>query len=117
MCAQLADARRRGVARVATWNSREAAGVAGAVDWLSEKLIRAAHIRWHEGIRRWHPGHEWILDAGGFGVFNPGINALSIMTAILPAPLLLDAARIDIPEGRSSPIAATMAMQIGRAHV
>src|SRR3546814_2678718 len=39
------------------------------------------------------------------------------MTAILPAPLLLDAARIDIPEGRSSPIAATMAMRSGDAEV
>src|SRR3546814_766693 len=101
----------------ATWHSREAAGVTGARDWLSDKRIRAAHIRWKEDIRRWHPGQEWILDAGGFGVFDPGINALSIMTAILPAPPLLDAARIDIPEGRSSPIAATMAMQSGDAEV
>ena len=39
------------------------------------------------------------------------------MTAILPAPLLLDAAQIDIPDGRSSPIAATMAMRSGDAAV
>ena len=114
----LADhARARGVTLFATWHSREAAGVAGARDWLSDKRIRAAHIRWKEDIRRWHPGQEWILDAGGFGVFDPGINALSIMAAILPAPLLLDAAQIDIPDGRSSPIAATMAMRSGDAEV
>src|SRR3546814_14231220 len=76
----LADhARARGVTLFATWHSREAAGVAGARDWLSDKRIRAAHIRWKEDIRRWHPGQEWILDAGGFGVFDPGINALSIL--------------------------------------
>ncbi len=114
----LADyARARGVTLFATWHSREAAGVGPARDWLSDKRIRAAHIRWKEDIRRWHPGQEWILDAGGFGVFDPGINALSIMAAILPAPLLLDAAQIDIPEGRSSPIAATMAMRSGDAEV
>ena len=114
----LADhARARGVTLFATWHSREAAGVAPARDWLRDKQIRAAHIRWKEDIRRWHPGQEWILDAGGFGVFDPGINALSIMAAILPAPLLLDAAQIDIPEGRSSPIAATMAMRSGDAEV
>ncbi|SBV31553.1 L-arabinose 1-dehydrogenase [uncultured Sphingopyxis sp.] len=110
-------ARARGVTLFATWHSREAAGVAPARDWLRDKRIRAAHIRWKEDIRRWHPGQEWILDAGGFGVFDPGINALSIMTAILPAPLLLDAARIDIPDGRSSPIAATMMMRSGDAAV
>lgn len=114
----LADlARERGVTLFATWHSREAAGVADARAWLSDKHIRTAHIRWKEDIRRWHPGQEWILEAGGFGVFDPGINALSIMTAILPAPLLLDAARIDIPERRSSPIAATMAMRSGDAAV
>ncbi|WP_326914290.1 Gfo/Idh/MocA family protein [Sphingopyxis chilensis] len=114
----LADhARARGVTLFATWHSREAAGVAAARDWLADKQIRTAHIRWKEDIRRWHPGQEWILEAGGFGVFDPGINALSIMTAILPAPLLLDAARIDIPDGRSSPIGATMAMRSGDATV
>lgn len=114
----LADhARTRGVTLFATWHSREAAGVATARDWLRDKEIRAARIRWKEDIRRWHPGQEWILEAGGFGVFDPGINALSIMTAILPAPLLLDSATMDVPEGRSSPTAATMAMRSGSAAV
>lgn len=114
----LADhARARGVTLFATWHSREAAGVATARDWLRDKEIRAARIRWKEDIRRWHPGQEWILEAGGFGVFDPGINALSIMTAILPAPLLLDSATMDVPEGRSSPTAATMAMRSGAAAV
>ncbi|AJA07314.1 L-arabinose 1-dehydrogenase [Sphingopyxis fribergensis] len=110
-------ARTRGVTLFATWHSREAAGVAAARDWLCDKEIRAARIRWKEDIRRWHPGQEWILEAGGFGVFDPGINALSIMTAILPTPLLLDSATMDVPEGRSSPIAATMAMRSGEAAV
>src|SRR3546814_20550411 len=80
ICALADHARARGVTLFATGHSREAAGVAGARDWLSGKRIRAAHIRWKEDIRRWHPGQEWILDAGGFGVFDPGINALSILT-------------------------------------
>ncbi len=110
-------ARTRGVTLFTTWHSREATGVAAARDWLCDKEIRAARIRWKEDIRRWHPGQEWILEAGGFGVFDPGINALSIMTAVLPAPLLLDSATMDVPEGRSSPIAATMAMRSGEAAV
>ncbi|WP_439569594.1 Gfo/Idh/MocA family protein [Sphingopyxis sp.] len=110
-------ARARGVTLFATWHSREAAGVAAAREWLVGRTIHAARILWKEDIRRWHPGQEWILAAGGFGVFDPGINALSIATAILPETLLLDAAQIDIPEGREAPIAATLKMRSGAAPV
>ena len=49
-----------------------------------------SHIAWKEDVRRWHPGQAWIWQPGGFGVFDPGINALSILTEILPGPFLLD---------------------------
>ncbi|MGN6820606.1 MAG: Gfo/Idh/MocA family protein, partial [Sphingomonas sp.] len=71
----------------ASWHSREAAAVAAARDWLRTRTIRSAAIAWRENIRKWHPGQDWILAAGGFGVFDPGINALSIATAILPGRL------------------------------
>ena len=106
-----------GVTLFTTWHSREAAGVAPARDWLAGKRIDAVRIVWKEDIRRWHPGQEWILGPGGFGVFDPGINALSIATAILPEALLLDAARMDVPEGRASPLAATLTMRSGGAPV
>jgi predicted dehydrogenase len=107
----------KGVTLFTTWHSREAAGVAPARAWLENKRITGARIEWKEDIRRWHPGQEWILDAGGFGVFDPGINAFSIMTAILPQPLLLKTAQLDFPEGRHSPIAAAMTLQSGEAEV
>ncbi|RYD67152.1 MAG: Gfo/Idh/MocA family oxidoreductase, partial [Sphingomonadales bacterium] len=110
-------ARDKGVTLFATWHSREAAAVAPARDWLAGKRIQAARITWREDIRRWHPGQEWILGPGGFGVFDPGINALSIATAILPVPLLVESARIDVPAGRASPIAAELAMRCGDAPV
>lgn len=110
-------ARARGVTLFATWHSREAAGVAAAREWLAGRTIHAARILWREDIRRWHPGQEWILAAGGFGVFDPGINALSIATAILPENLLLDAAQIDVPQDREAPIAATLTMRSGAAPV
>ena len=46
--------------------------------------VRSAHISWKEDVRRWHPGQAWIWQPAGFGVFDPGINALSILTEILP---------------------------------
>jgi D-galactose 1-dehydrogenase len=39
-------------------------------------------------------------------VFDPGINALSIMTEILPNPVHLTAADLLFPENRGTPIAA-----------
>lgn len=112
--ARAADA---GVTLFATWHSREATGVAPARAWLAQRTIHAVSIVWKEDVRRWHPGQEWILAAGGFGVFDPGINALSIASAILPDPLLVETARIVVPEGRAAPIAATVTMRSGAAPV
>jgi D-galactose 1-dehydrogenase/L-arabinose 1- dehydrogenase len=114
----LADrAKARGVVLFATWHSREAACVDRARDWLVDKTIHAVRIDWKEDIRRWHPGQEWILEAGGFGVFDPGINALSIATRILPGGLLLEAATMEVPEGRASPLRAELQMKSGAAPV
>ncbi|MGN6820218.1 MAG: Gfo/Idh/MocA family protein [Sphingomonas sp.] len=114
----LADlARSRGVVLFATWHSREAAGVAPARAWLAERRIDAVRIAWREDIRRWHPGQDWILEAGGFGVFDPGINALSIATKILPQPLRVEAAAIVVPAGRQGPLAASLTMRAGHVPV
>lgn len=101
----------------ASWHSRHAAGVAAARDWLAARHVTRAHIEWREDIRQWHPGQEWILAPGGLGVFDPGINALSIVTAILPKPLRVASASLDFPKGRGAPIAATLAMASGDADV
>ncbi len=108
---------KKGVTLFATWHSREAGAVDPAREWLATKRIDSAHIVWKEDIRRWHPGQEWILGPGGFGVFDPGINALSIATAILPGPFVLEASRIEVPEGRASPIAATLQMRAAATRV
>ena len=99
----------------ASWHSREAAGVAPARAWLAGRRVRAARIDWREDIRRWHPGQDWILEAAGMGVFDPGINALSILTAILPGPVRVTAARLAVPVNRSAPIAASLALVCGEA--
>ncbi|HEX7849497.1 MAG TPA: Gfo/Idh/MocA family oxidoreductase [Sphingomonas sp.] len=110
----LADlAQAKGVVLFATWHSREAAGVEPARAWLAGRRIDAVRIAWREDIRRWHPGQDWILEAGGFGVFDPGINALSIATRILPDPLRVDTATITVPAGRQGPLKATLAMVSG----
>lgn len=107
----------QGIVLFTTWHSREAAEVDAARDWLARRRIDAIRIRWLEDIRQWHPGQDWILAAGGFGVFDPGINALSIVTRILPAPLTVLGAEMDVPSNRSCPIAATIRFRCGEAMV
>lgn len=110
-------ARDRGVTLFATWHSREAAEVDAARAWLADKRIDAVRIRWMEDIRQWHPGQDWILAPGGFGVFDPGINALSIATRILPKPLTVLNATLDVPANRACPIAATVLFRTGDAQL
>ena len=61
-------------------------------------------------MRHWHPGQAWIWQAGGFGVFDPGINALTTLTAILPDPLRVTEAHLETPANCQTPIAATLSL-------
>jgi D-galactose 1-dehydrogenase len=97
-----------GVCMFTTWHSREAASVADAKHWLADRHLKALHIVWKEDVRRWHPNQDWIWQAGGLGVFDPGINALSILTEILPDPVHLSGADLFFPENRATPIAADL---------
>jgi D-galactose 1-dehydrogenase len=99
-------AQERGVTLFATWHSREAAAVAPARLWLAEQKIRSVLINWKEDVRRWHPGQTWIWEPGGMGVFDPGINALSILTAILPEAPFVTGAELDYPSNCQAPIRA-----------
>lgn len=98
----------RGLTIYATWHSRMARAVAAAKAWLADKAVHEAHITWREDVRKWHPGQDWVFEPGGMGVFDPGINALSILTEILPAPVHLTEATLEVPENRQTPIAAQL---------
>ena len=100
----------KNVTLFASWHSRFAAGVPAAKAWLAANTIRAVDIQWREDVRRWHPGQTWIWEAGGLGVFDPGINALSILTEIMPREVFVTDARLQVPENVQSPVAAHMAM-------
>ncbi len=95
----------KGVSLFASWHSRYAPAVDAARTFLASTRIRSAAINWKEDVRRWHPNQQWIWAPGGFGVFDPGINALSIATHILPK-MFITAATLDFPENRDAPIAA-----------
>jgi predicted dehydrogenase len=104
-------ARDRGVSLFASWHSRYAPGVAPARDWLAGRRLLRAAIAWKEDVRHWHPGQGWIFEAGGFGVFDPGINALSILTEMVSEPVLVKQAELEVPSNRQAPIAARLQLQ------
>lgn len=103
----------KGLTLYTTWHSRMAHGVAPARDWLAGKIVTRSHITWREDVRKWHPGQDWVFEPGGMGVFDPGINALSILTHILPRPVHLTAASLTFPENRQTPIAARLTFSGG----
>ena len=89
----------------ASWHSRHAPGVGAAADWLKGRELTKVEIVWREDVRHWHPGQDWVWAPGGLGVFDPGINALSIATAILP-DFFVNKAELSFPSNRATPIAA-----------
>ncbi|MBX3581217.1 MAG: Gfo/Idh/MocA family oxidoreductase [Rhizobiaceae bacterium] len=97
----------KGVSLFASWHSRYAPAVESARSFLSGTTARKARFIWKEDVRKWHPGQAWIWQPGGFGVFDPFINCLSIVTHILP-PLHITQAELDFPSNRDAPVAARM---------
>jgi len=104
-------AREAGVTLFTAWHSREGAAVAAAKHWLAGRALQSVRIRWKEDVRVWHPGQKWIWQPGGFGVFDPGINALSILTEIMPDAVRLTAAELTFPANWQAPIAADLEME------
>lgn len=88
-----------------TWHSQHAAAVDQARDLLRGKRIASMRIVWREDVNKYHPGQDWVWDVGGFGVFDPGINALSVAERIMPGRLIVRAGEMEIPKGKQSPIA------------
>ena len=103
----VAEARQRTL--FATWHARQNAAVTAAAKALAGKRIASMAIRWHEDVRKWHPAQTWIWEAGGFGVFDPGINAFSIATRIFPGSLFVEKAALSYPKGSQTPVAAEIA--------
>jgi D-galactose 1-dehydrogenase len=89
-----------------TWHAQHHATVEAAAKALAGKRIQSLAIRWHEDVRKWHPGQQWIWEPGGFGVFDPGINAFSIATKVFPGGLFVRSAELSVPRNAQTPIAA-----------
>jgi D-galactose 1-dehydrogenase len=99
-----------------TWHSRYNAAVDAARLILKEEGVASVRIDWRESVRKWHPGQDWVWEPGGFGVFDPGINALSIFTKIMPFPVFVESARLSFPANRQTPVDVEIVFKSGQKH-
>ena len=117
--AQIADldcrAKAAKISLFTTWHAQHHSTVDAAAKALAGKRIQSMEILWHEDVHKWHPGQDWIWQPGGFGVFDPGINAFSIATKIFPGSLFVRSAELKVPQNAHTPIAADIAFSSPQA--
>ncbi len=88
-------------------------GARSRTGWLANTKVQFASIRWREDVRQWHPGQRWIGAAGGLGVFDAGINALSLATRLLSSRLHVRDGHLYVPSNWATPIAASLELETG----
>ena len=99
-----------------TWHSRYNEAVDATRKILRKDGLKSARIDWRESVRKWHPGQDWVWEPGGFGVCDPGINALSIFTKVVPFPVFVEKAHLKFPSNRQTPVDAEITFKSAQAH-
>jgi D-galactose 1-dehydrogenase len=99
----------------ATWHSIFNPAVDEAKALIAKAGLKSLHIEWREDVKKWHPGQDWVWEPGGFGVFDPGINALSIFTTILSTTPFVKSAELTYPVNRQTPIGVKLTMSDAKA--
>ena len=99
-----------------TWHSRYNEAVDATKKILKKDGVKSVRIDWRESVRKWHPGQDWVWEPGGFGVCDPGINALSIFTKILPFPAFVEAAKLKFPANRQTPVDVELKFKSAEKH-
>lgn len=105
---RLAEA--KGTTLFTSWHAQANPAVTAAAALLEGERVAEMRISWHEDVHKWHPGQRWIWEPGGFGVFDPGINAFSIATRIFPGALFVKDAVLSFPDNAQTPIAAELTL-------
>lgn len=115
--ALLAQATRMDRVLFASWHSQFNASIAAARTILERSPPKGVQVVWQENVEVFHPGQQWIWQPGGFGVFDTGINALSILSRLLPDPLIVTGGTMVMGPGGATPIAAHVKATTGKGNV
>ena len=101
-------AARQGRVLFATWHSQYNPAVDHARAFLAGKKLATLRVDWNEDFRKYHPDQAWIWHAEGFGVFDMGINALSVLTRLFAHPPFVRAAELRIAANHAAPLSAIL---------
>lgn len=104
-------AEQRGLTLFAAWHSVYAASIPALREILPALAIERVTVVWKENADKWHPGADWLWRAGALGVFDAGINALSILCAVSPETLLYETALLSFYGDQQAPSQVTLAMR------
>ena len=99
-----------------TWHSQYNDAVDAAKKILKKEGVASVRIDWRESVRKWHPGQDWVWEPGGFGVCDPGINAMSIFTKIMPFPVFVEKATLQFPSNKQTPVDVQAVFKSGEKH-
>ena len=104
-------AQNAGVTIFASWHSKFAPMVNMAREWVDENGCDYFQVVWSENVLKWHPGQKWVSQSDGFGVLDPGVNALSIIDAVFDANFSFEEIIFYRPSNWETPIAASFQMR------
>ena len=97
-----AHAAARGRVLFTTWHSQYNAGVDAARRVPQGRRSEPeGHLEGGRAALASRTGVDW--EPGGFGVLDPGINAFSILTRILPQPVIVASCTLEIPGNPGDP--------------
>ena len=92
----------------ATWHSQYNTAVEEARRFLAGKKLASFRVDWNEDFRKYHPDQSWIWESVGLGVFDMGINALSVLSRMFANPPFVRSAELRIAENHAAPLSAVL---------
>jgi len=92
----------------ATWHSQYNTAVEEARRFLAGRKLASFRVDWNEDFRKYHPDQTWIWESVGLGVFDMGINALSVLSRLFAHPPFIRSAELRIAENHAAPLSAVL---------
>lgn len=95
----------------AGWHSKYALMISFAREWIEKNGCDHFEIFWKEDYNKWHPGQKWIKKEGGLGVFDSGINALSMLCELMEVDFSPENVLFLRPSNWKTPIAVSFSLK------
>jgi D-galactose 1-dehydrogenase len=82
---------------ITPWHSQHAAGVGAAMQRLQSSRIKSIKIDWEEDFYHYYAGQYWVTITVAGGIFDPLVNALSVVEKILGTTVKLVRGEAQVP--------------------